>query len=345
MNKIYVICPALVTTGGAELLHQLVYKLNTIKNGIAIPLYKGYSGNQHPTPDIYIKYTNGNYVTSIKDHPENYIIIPEIRTHLINTFRKTNKIIWWLSVDNFIGSIYKTNQKEYERINQLPLLKKVYTKLLRRVGIIKKFNPYSQKYLYNDGIKLHTYQSEFAREFLKDNKLDPVLPLSDYLNSTFISNADKKTEKENIILYNPVKGFEVTQHLIKNFPEYRWIALQGFTPEQMNEMLKKSKIYIDFGNHPGKDRIPREAAINDCIVITNTVGAANNNIDIPIESKYKFKNVIENQYEFKNLVDDIFENYNGHHKKFLKYRDKIKNEENIFDEEVLDLYHFIQNTI
>ena len=43
--------------------------------------------------------------------------------------------------------------------------------------------------------------------------------------------------------------------------DLRWVPLIGMTTEEMRSCMSKSKVYIDFGNHPGKDRIPREAAI------------------------------------------------------------------------------------
>lgn len=56
--------------------------------------------------------------------------------------------------------------------------------------------------------------------------------------------------------------------------DLRWVPLIGMTTEEMRSCMSKSKVYIDFGNHPGKDRIPREAAISGCIVITGKRGAA-----------------------------------------------------------------------
>lgn len=51
--------------------------------------------------------------------------------------------------------------------------------------------------------------------------------------------------------------------------------------------MDESMIYIDFGEHPGKDRIPREAAMRDLIVITGRDGAAVNDVDVSIPKKYK----------------------------------------------------------
>jgi hypothetical protein len=68
-------------------------------------------------------------------------------------------------------------------------------------------------------------------------------------------------------------------------PKYKWIALENLTTIEMKKLIGKSKIYVDFGNHPGKDRIPREAAIN--------AGSANNSIDLSINDEYKFEDPIK----------------------------------------------------
>ena len=47
--------------------------------------------------------------------------------------------------------------------------------------------------------------------------------------------------------------------------------------------------YIDFGPHPGMDRLPREAALAGCIVITNREGAAAHDEDVPLPPEYKFR--------------------------------------------------------
>lgn len=44
--------------------------------------------------------------------------------------------------------------------------------------------------------------------------------------------------------------------------------------EEVQAMLKKSKVYIDFGGHPGMEHIPREAALAGRIIVTNRAGSA-----------------------------------------------------------------------
>ena len=65
-----------------------------------------------------------------------------------------------------------------------------------------------------------------------------------------------------------------------------WVPIENMTPREVGELLASAKVYVDFGEHPGRDRIPREAALAGCVVITGTRGSAGNGIDIPIPSEY-----------------------------------------------------------
>jgi hypothetical protein len=104
---------------------------------------------------------------------------------------------------------------------------------------------------------------------------------------------------------------------------------------EVQELLLKSKIYIDFGNHPGRDRFPREAASLGCSIITNKKGSAKNNIDINISEKYKFNDKSELELDkIVDLIKDIAVNFRSHHDSYNSYRKTILGDEKRF---VVDL--------
>ena len=123
--------------------------------------------------------------------------------------------------------------------------------------------------------------------------------------------------------------------------KYSWIALENLTPVEMQNLMEKSKIYVDFGNHPGKDRIPREASINGCVVITNKKGSAKNYSDVSIDNLYKFQDPIKEKEDFKKLVKNIYADFDSHFVNFNSYRIKIRQEGNLFEKEVLGFYEFL----
>lgn len=344
MGKIYVCCPGYVATGGTELLHQLVYKINKIKSDAAVIYYSNFSEEKgNPTPEIYNKYIGSDFVTQVDDDKNAVLVLPEILARKIIDFKNIKIVMWWLSVDNHITKYENSTAIKVKSFDSYftTLKTTVYCYLKR----IPREVTFERKQLFSNNVILHLYQSEYAKLFLQDMKLKPLLSLSDFLNATFFLDECTPFDRQNIILYNPQKGFEITQELIRFMPDYKWVPLEKLTPIEMKNLLQTSKIYIDFGNHPGKDRIPREAAINGCVVITNKEGSAKNSIDVPIVTDYKIENPIEDKEVFFALVSNIFLDFDTHFSKFNIYREKIKNEEKIFEEDVTHFYKYLEATV
>jgi hypothetical protein len=75
---IYVACPAKLYTGGPELLHQLVYKLNKFGYNAKMFYYGKYVGD--PVHEGYKMYNN-EHEGNILDKKENMLIVPEIASN------------------------------------------------------------------------------------------------------------------------------------------------------------------------------------------------------------------------------------------------------------------------
>ena len=106
----------------------------------------------------------------------------------------------------------------------------------------------------------------------------------------------------------------------------------------MIELLKRCKVYIDFGNHPGKDRLPREAALCKCVIMTGLRGSAAYYEDVPISNSYKI-----NQYQVK--VNDVvgkikqsMKDYAMSIDDFANYRSTIRKEKQVFENQVKDIF-------
>jgi hypothetical protein len=76
--------------------------------------------------------------------------------------------------------------------------------------------------------------------------------------------------------------------------------------------------YIDFGPHPGMDRLPREATLARCVVITNREGAANFEEDVPLPSEFKFAQFdVDKIY---SLIKECCTKHDEYAKKMDKYK-------------------------
>ena len=157
------------------------------------------------------------------------------------------------------------------------------------------------------------------------------MPLYDYIN--IIDNYDVKSKK-NIVCYNPTKGIDITNEIINNNKDIEFIPLIDMSEVQIINVLKSSKVYIDFGNHPGKDRIPREAALSGNCVISSISGSAKYFNDMPILNKYKMVN-IDNIGE---IINDCFLKFDENNSNFDLYRSNIKNEKEEFFNQVKKIF-------
>ncbi|WP_143317773.1 hypothetical protein [Clostridium sp. HBUAS56017] len=318
-SKIYVVCVPKHTTGGPELLHQFVSKLNML--GYEAYMYYVGENIEDPVAEQYKKY-NVKYVTEIEDKERNIIIVPEVLTMILSNYKNIRKVIWWLSIDNYYFSI--------------EMLK---TRLAN--GKLKAFLGNNLKYFdFNDDNVVNLAQCKYISEHLKKKGIKKVYYLSDYLNREFLKQnlGNDLKNKENIVAYNPKKGLEFTKKLIKAGKHIRWVPIKDMNPEEVIQLLKKSKVYIDFGNHPGKDRIPREAAICKCCVITGRKGSANYYEDVPIDDSFKFQDDESNINVILDRITQCFDNFEIEMEKFHKYRDIIRRSEMEFEEQIVDIF-------
>ena len=306
-NKIYVMAPAMAHSGGSELLHQLVFHLR--KNGIdaEIAYYNNiYKDVYKCIPNEYRGYIDDNatILEKIEDNPTTALIIPETSSDLLKQFNYSKKYFWWMSVDFFIWTL------------KLEDFEKVYSE-----------------------VDCHLYQSEYARNFLVALGINAkrMKPLSDYIEDSYFESIKVQNDKLNIVTYNPAKGRAFTEKLIKACPEITFVPIQNMTRNEVRDILRKSKVYIDFGNHPGKDRIPREAALSMNCIVTGKRGAAANPVDIPIPERYKISGENISLNKIRLLLQNIMSNYDKYVKDFEIYRNIIKREESVFQNEILDL--------
>lgn len=329
-TKIYVHCPAGIVTGGTELLHQLVDFLN--RNGRCA--YIVYDGQlNHKLPEAFGMYKI-RPSEIVEDSISNIEIFPETMMRLISRTNNTQKAIWWMSVDNYF---FRNNCAIWDALRWdfafgLKNIYKKFRSLFRRTNMYG--SPISITQLRERHF-LHLVQSEYARRFVEKHSLGSHYWLEDYINPDFLCNGTN-TDRENLVLYNPSKGYKFTAKIILRNSDIKFIPLTGFSRVQLKNLMGKSKIYIDFGNHPGKDRLPRECAMNGCVIITGKRGSAGNSHDMGISSRYKFD---ENQIEdISDLIADIFNHYTDHYNAQKEYRLAISEEKQRFENQIRILF-------
>lgn len=314
-QKFYVLAPAGCETGGVELAHQMCAELNRNRPGCAKMAYYSLRDLKEmfggfpmdvPAPAVYDKYhTNHAISLAQMDHPENVIIFPEANTFLKMLFKSARTVVWWMSVDGYLSGFEDENETNIESLGEQ--------------------------------IDLHLYQSYYAKDFL-DYHIPQAKKMfvGDYINEVYDLPEEEIVgrERKNRILYNPKKGMEVICELQKMITDVEWTPIEHMSRDQIMELMLSSKIYVDFGPHPGRDRIPREAASMGCVVITNRRGSAAYEEDVPIMDAYKFEDPLEAAAAFAGLVRRVFDDFDAHQEKFRTYRDRIRMERQQFCDDV-----------
>jgi hypothetical protein len=309
--RLFVTCSPDFVTGGPEALHQLVHKAAVLGYDAQMVYLPNRPG---PAIDAYSSYGVARAV-QIADAPGSVVVVPEVFPQLLGALQHARRVVWWLSVDNALNS-------ERQRLDH--------------AGLGDDPWRFEQSYAPSSGY-LHLAQSEYARLHLADHGASPLM-LTDYLSPEILATSDQMlaTPKRDVVLYNPRKGFEFTSRLIEASQDtLDWQPIVGLTPAGVAELLASSKVYVDFGQHPGRDRIPREAAMAGCCVITGSRGSAGNGVDIPIPQHYVFDET--NPGAVVGIVETIrrcMADFTAVQAEFDSYRRWIASQEAVFTDEV-----------
>ena len=270
-------------------------------------LYKK-NPTKNPTPASFEKY-RVKYVTEYVDAEDSILVLAETQVQMLTLCKLGKAVIWWMSVDNYLAyrRAFGGNDIDYFRLRE-------------------------RKDIW------HLCQSEYSRCFIeKEFGIANYMFLKDYINddiSNFAKIYSRKLQRKNVILFNPKKGYDKIEPVIKACrKDIIWRPLQGLKPHEMAALMCMSKVYIDFGHHPGKDRIPREAAVCGCCIITNRQGSAAYWEDVPISDKWKVEDMSDIDGTLQRIYE-LIDNYDTCTVEFEDYRQKIFNEKDEFISEI-----------
>lgn len=334
MKTIYIYCPAASYTGGPTLAHQLCFSL--IKIGLQARMW--YDCNivkklyVDPVHERYKHFKNPYVLWAPKDSKDTVIIALESNVAILKHYKAAKRYIWWMSVDNFF-----LNMGNF------------FDHIKNRFGLFQPSMDYCKKYeqiekysVYKEIDIIHLVQSEYARLFLLSRgiNVNSIRDLGDYLEDELLEVSEEFDfiQSDTMVLYNPKKGYEFTSKLINYAPHLDWVPLENMNKYEVKRKLLTSKIYIDFGNHPGKDRFPREAVICGCCILTGKRGSAANNIDIPIPSRYKFSDNLDSIPDIVKQIEIVLHEYDQCILDFNVYKAQIKVEREQFEKQVLSIF-------
>jgi len=316
-----IICPFAIRTGGPEACFQLVDSL--IRQGFKAEMWMLTDSDVNDFIDAKNKniiLTNNSLEFPKKENqileyskykceyfekyePGNDVmfILPELYIWMLPLFLGAKIMVWWLSVDNAFRALTNIN------LNML------------RMPLVK-----------------HAAQSEYAKKFTKSLGLNAV-DLTDYtvVPKRKLELIDARNQKISInagpkVIFDLKKLFEMIEN---ENPKVELVAINGMSREEVYDAFLTSRVYVDLGSFPGKDRMPREALLLGCNIIVGKSGSGAFEKDFPIPNLYR-----SDPFDFtliSKLINHMVKFPLEHNKIFDNARQIFNAEKETFDREVL----------
>jgi hypothetical protein len=158
---------------------------------------------------------------------------------------------------------------------------------------VGNFGTHGQRNL--DKISLHLCQSEYAWDHVRDKGKRMML-------TDWVSVQPVLRERQPQVVVNPAKDAGLLRPFVQS-GRFQVVELGGMDSQGVSEVLHASKVYVDFGKHPGRDRLPREAALAGCLVMSTYIGSATYWEDMPLSNWYKFETLDEVIGKVAELMD------------------------------------------
>ena len=325
----YVLYPRGVRTGGPEALHELVHTMR----GMGLDAYLVPTpGTEHSERVQEYRRYSAPERPEILDEAGAAVIAPEVSWDLLKDVHHATRYLWWLSIDS--AGPFKA-QRQLERWERKSIS---YRGRLKRFLRVAKSVP-DRIYLRGQGIT-HLVQSDFAGAYLARWLGMQTSIVSDFIRVDDLpQDADFELSRHSRVAFNPTKGREAIQLVMDRAPkEIEWLALEGLSRAEMIEALQSSAIYLDLGHHPGRDRIPREAAMCGALTLVAARGAGAKYEDVPIPDEHKI--ALRGNFAAL-LVTKLQESFEDLESEVIKqdfYRQTIRKSEEQFGREVADVF-------
>lgn len=307
-------------------MHQLVDSLR--RQGVEAWLWPlPECRDRDPIPD-YERY-DAPESTSMLDQPDTAVVFADAYWRLPRLWSRAQKCLWWLSIDN---SPY------FRQIRRVQIARadgEAFT-----LGMANTLARRSARLLL-DSVELHRIthltQSSYAHEYIRRMLLVRPTMLGDYIPDARTSEASRALP--HVIAFNPAKGSALTDEIrpLVDRP-VEWVPLLGMDRAGVRAELGRAAVYLETGHQPGKDRLPREAAIRGAVVLMLCRGAGANRNDTPLAPEYKIDPGPGAARRFADQLRTVLDDLDGHRRRQESYVQMITGDRAAFDRAVRGIF-------
>lgn len=209
----------------------------------------------------------------VRDGPDVTIVVPEVMlpAPIVARFPTSRLVWWWLSWDNGRQNVAR----------------------LLDGGLARRFE--------------HVFQSRYAQGMVQRELGVAGFMLPDYVNERQFArpSGHGQGQRYAVVVYNALKDAVIAPAACER-AGVRSVALRDMTRAEVIEAMSGAMVYVDMGAHPGRDRMPREAALLGCVVVTGRGGSAGCDADVPIAEK------CADGAELEALLPRVLADYEGY---------------------------------
>jgi len=171
-----------------------------------------------------------------------------------------------------------------------------------------------------------------------------IIMIREPIEEEFLTNAVKIDNRMKIdaIAWNCRKAYPMAFKLV-NMLRKRGFAvfeLMNVGKDSMIKILMETKLFLDIGVHPGRDRPPREAVALNNIVVVNNHGGCYYFDDCMVPEEFVWNCYFDCRINYRKCIEKIehyLENFDYYIKKFYNFKQYILQEPHIFLNDVCHL--------
>lgn len=286
-----------VFAGGAEVINMLAAHLK--ERGVDAKMFN-WDMEMYYQPDYFKERYDVNCAswTEIRNEEDYVIILPEVMIEnpnnlnwFIHGLDKVQFIIWWLSTGFMYNCLsFKTSKR----------------KIMAGLNLMKNRS-------------LNLCESELAMRDLLYHGLENRMIFQHGTSKVFVEHPVTST-KQRAVMYNGCKQGtpEFVERLKPYMPDVEFLEVKPTNwgeyiskEELCDRFYDKSMVYIDFSGFEGRELMPREACLRNCVVFLGNEGDAETFDDYPLDDYYKL-NRYDNLEEVAAKIYDALDNYEKH---------------------------------
>lgn len=323
-DRVWIYYPRGVRTGGPEALHQLCDSLREQgQEAFLVPWPKTLSSERVPAYRTY----NAPEVMRPKVGELDAVVLPESWSASTHQWRNATVFRWWLSVDNsypFRAEMtWRSRKVTLTRRRSPTLVAAVAAELALRPATVHRYRSHR-----------HLAQSHYAADFVRTRLREVAAPVSDYVTVP-LRDTPNVIKHRPVISFNAAKsGRQIERVQLQASQDIEWLPIGGMQPEEVAAALSRSHVHLDLGRQPGKDRMPREAALSGAITLIAGTGAGADPVDFPLPEEHRISLTGDLATNAAEVLAFVLDDLPGHHLRQRDFRLRLVQERAVFNAEV-----------